>query len=71
MGGEKKAASENTVPREEKTTQDALEKEEKSGGFFSRWRDKPNEFQQQTDQAIEDWQKHIGKLRHKSSFPHK
>ena len=60
MGGEKKAASENTVPREEKTTQDALEKEEKSGGFFSRWRDKPNEFQQQTDQAIEDWQKQSG-----------
>lgn len=60
MGGEKKAASENTVPREEKPTGETPKEEKKNGGFFSRWRDKPNEFQQQTDQAIEDWQKQSG-----------
>lgn len=60
MGGEKKAASESTVPTGEKPTGEAPKEEKKNGGFFSRWRDKPNEFQQQTDQAIEDWQKQSG-----------
>ena len=60
MGGEKKAASESTVPTGEKPTGETPKEEKKNGGFFSRWRDKPNEFQQQTDQAIEDWQKQSG-----------
>ena len=60
MGGEKKAALESTVPTGEKPTGETPKEEKKNGGFFSRWRDKPNEFQQQTDQAIEDWQKQSG-----------